>query len=68
MMSIQSYETVEVSNPPKASELYKLGWNAYLNGDNPDTLTTADEKRGWKAASRAEGEYLTGNYAKNMRW
>lgn len=67
-MSVQSYTTVTVSNPPKASELYKLGWNAFCNGLPYSSLQTADEKRGYHAASKRQAEYLTPGYADSMQW
>jgi hypothetical protein len=67
-MSILSYETLIVSNPPKPSELYRLGWNAYCNGLPYAELTTDAEKRGYMAANRSQAETLTDGYAQSMRW
>jgi hypothetical protein len=62
------HETIIVNNPPKPSQLYRLGWNAYYDGMSLDSLATESERRGWKAANRAEAEAATAGYAESMGW
>lgn len=54
MSTPQMYTTLIVDNPPKPGQLYRVGWNAYCEGTQYETLTNEHERRGWKAAHRAE--------------
>jgi hypothetical protein len=57
-MQILNYQTVVVNATP--TQLYRLGWNAYLNGVAYQLLETDAEKRGYMAANKAEAAAVTG--------
>lgn len=67
MDSLQ-HTTVIVNNPPRPSQLYRLGWNAYFDGCSRDTLATEDERRGWNAANRSDAESRIAGYADRVGW
>jgi len=67
-MSILNYQTVVVNATPTPAQLYRLGWNAYLSGLSYATLATADERRGWMSANKAEAACNTPAYDESMVW
>lgn len=67
-MKPKMHTTITVDYPPKPHQLFKIGWNAYLDGRPLDANATADERRGWNAANKAEAETLTPGYANSMNW